>query len=216
MGYGIKHRSFKNKFRGLTADDVVCATVSATCAVSATDIIAEVVVSSVVVSTSGDFIADNISATGNLTADNISATANITAGTLSVNGAITADGAISTSGNVRCDQLITKDNASIGQSVSAGLDGTFHDVYAKQNLFVTGEAEVTGNLTADNISATGNVSAVGAIIAGDVSASGNVIAASGEFVNGATGWFDDGANFRVYVSGGIITEIGNTVAGGHS
>ena len=33
---------------------------------------------------------------------------------------------------------------------------------------------------------------------------------------GATGWFDDGANFRITVTNGIITAIGNTVAGGHS
>jgi hypothetical protein len=33
---------------------------------------------------------------------------------------------------------------------------------------------------------------------------------------GVDGWFDDGANFRVTVSGGIITAIANSSSGGHS
>lgn len=32
--------------------------------------------------------------------------------------------------------------------------------------------------------------------------------------NGHTGWFDDGVNFRVTVTGGIITSIQNSIAGG--
>ncbi|MCK4975592.1 MAG: hypothetical protein KAS36_01520, partial [Anaerolineales bacterium] len=36
------------------------------------------------------------------------------------------------------------------------------------------------------------------------------------FDGGATGYFDDGTNFRVTVSGGLVTNIGASVAGGFS
>lgn len=46
------------------------------------------------------------------------------------------------------------------------------------------------------------------------------IEAIGGFVDngsvGVDGWFDDGVNFRITVSGGIITAIANSTAGGHS
>lgn len=36
------------------------------------------------------------------------------------------------------------------------------------------------------------------------------------FDDSVDGWFDDGVNFRVTISGGIITNIGTTVSGGYS
>lgn len=40
--------------------------------------------------------------------------------------------------------------------------------------------------------------------------------ASRTFSTGVTGWIDDGANFRMTVTSGIITNIGTTVSGGYS
>jgi hypothetical protein len=42
---------------------------------------------------------------------------------------------------------------------------------------------------------------------------GNVTQLTG---NGVSGWFDDGANFRVTVTNGLITAIADSSAGGHS
>ena len=36
------------------------------------------------------------------------------------------------------------------------------------------------------------------------------------FSDGASGWFDDGANFRITVVNGLITAIEDSTAGGHS
>ena len=33
--------------------------------------------------------------------------------------------------------------------------------------------------------------------------------------SGATGWFDDGNNFRITIKNGIITDINTTVSGGY-
>lgn len=49
--------------------------------------------------------------------------------------------------------------------------------------------------------------------------SGVIDAVGGFSVNGSagwSGWFDDGVNFRVTVSNGIITAVGNSIAGGHN
>ena len=62
--------------------------------------------------------------------------------------------------------------------------------------------------------------AVGGIMSGAGSVTvayddaGNAITVSGSV--GASGWFDDGTNFRVTVTNGLITNIGATVSGGYS
>ena len=53
----------------------------------------------------------------------------------------------------------------------------------------------------------------------NIYASGVIDGASGFAVNGTSGWsgwFDDGVNFRVTVTNGIITSVANSSGGGHS
>jgi hypothetical protein len=45
---------------------------------------------------------------------------------------------------------------------------------------------------------------------------GTITGASLHADNGDSGYFDDGTNFRVTVVNGIITNIANSSAGGHS
>ena len=37
-----------------------------------------------------------------------------------------------------------------------------------------------------------------------------------QFTDGVSGWFDDGANFRITVTSGLVTTIADSTAGGHS
>lgn len=39
---------------------------------------------------------------------------------------------------------------------------------------------------------------------------------SNQLKDGVSGWFDDGSNFRITVVDGVITNIGDSVLGGHS
>lgn len=200
--FGVSHRSFKNKFRGLTANDIVCVTVSATCAVSATDIIAEVVVSSVVVSTSGDFIADTISATGNITADSISALTGLeTDGYVHADGAVRADtvsavtsiqtasltvnGDVSASGVVSCDDVIAAGSAHFVENVESNGDfiatGT---VQADVNLSCANDiiGDVLTILQAGNIGPAQDVGIGNSV--GEISGTGHLLM-SAATINGA-------------------------------
>lgn len=51
-------------------------------------------------------------------------------------------------------------------------------------------------------------------VAGDIRATGDYRSSDG--TAGASGWYDDGVNFRVTVKNGLITNIGTTVSGGYS
>jgi len=51
-------------------------------------------------------------------------------------------------------------------------------------------------------------------VAGEIRAQTNYRSADG--TEGASGWYDDGVNFRVTVKNGLITNIGATVSGGYS
>jgi hypothetical protein len=64
--------------------------------------------------------------------------------------------------------------------------------------------------------AVGNIMSGAGSVTVDYDDVSNTITVSGSVTSGATGWFDDGTNFRVTVTNGIVTNIGATVSGGYS
>jgi hypothetical protein len=100
---------------------------------------------------------------------------------------------------------------------------------------INGDFDVTGNVTVSGTGDFGGTVTAGgttpevqfSATSGTIGVSGNTdliqLTTSGVVVDGelhvasaATGWFDDGVNFRATVTDGIITNIGTTVSGGYS
>lgn len=122
---------------------------------------------------------------------------------------------ISGTGDIHCNDLYTSGSSvNIGDNVVLTDDGT--------GLDVNTQATIGGpNPRIEFSSSSGTVGVSGKsdlmeLTASGVSVNGWLMAESVSLADGATGWFDDGVNFRITVTNGIITNIGTTVSGGYS
>lgn len=161
---------------------------------------------------SGFYTEGNISAAGDVTAEDLWAERVIASTVISAYSTanLSVDNDAWIAGDLITDTLSATGNLTADTiSADTGFDS---DGY----LVAGGTISATGNLTADAISATGNLTADNISATNTLQVSGIVHATSGWFANGWTGWFDDGTNFRTFVSAGIITGVENSVAGGHS
>jgi len=120
---------------------------------------------------------------------------------------------ISGTGDTYCNTLYT--SSGINFNTPSGIIG----VNSMSNLLELDQDKlrINGDFYFDDnsiIGTTGNITTGGDVTGGNIQASTAYKSSDGS--NGATGWFDDGANFRVTVKNGIITNIAASVAGGFS
>lgn len=98
---------------------------------------------------------------------------------------------------------------------------TEHNVYlGSVGPYIYDDADVYGDGHVFEVlySSTGRISVAGASVSDAPTNPGDVVRID-DFPGGIppaghTGWFDDGVNFRVTVTNGVITSIGNSIAGG--
>ena len=110
---------------------------------------------------------------------------------------------------------------SLADAANDFLVASADNTFVKKTLAETG-AILEGDIQHDNLqgitanehidwtSTAENLDTSGSVTAGAITGDTFTVGASA----GATGWFDDGTNFRVDVAEGIITDIGASVAGG--
>jgi len=121
--------------------------------------------------------------------------------------AVNLEGPVDVNGNITLDKTTIYGPTQSYSSLTVGEDTSGYDV----KFYGT----TTGNYllwdeSADDLLLVGTT---------DLICDGTVRSNTGFNINGASGWsgwFDDGTNFRVTVTNGIITAVNNTVSGGHS
>lgn len=122
-------------------------------------------------------------------------------------GSVIGSGGAGVDGNAHGIWLNTSSHTTvIGNQIQlgCGAGGTLYSIHgtgAEDLNIIVGNFCLTG-------AATITVAGANDIILG------NIVTGAGEA--GWSGWFDDGANFRVTVLNGIITAVANTTAGGHN
>lgn len=93
------------------------------------------------------------------------------------------------------------------QGISAG-SGYFTTINVGKDIQIQGDANIRGALSVGD----GFVSHAPSSIKGSLDITGDY---KSNGIAGISGWVDDGANFRIVIKGGIITDVGPTILGGY-
>jgi hypothetical protein len=231
----------------VTANAYLGSLVSVTGNVTGSYVIATTQVNAPAVSVSGNIVAGNInsvnvvSASGNIIAGNvnipagrISVAGNVDSGNLRTSGLVSATGNIGTAGyfvgdggfisniTVAAGTKIVNGTSYANIAASGGnlvivVGGNTIETVTSTGSNITGYANVSGNVTAGNVTTAGLISATGNVIGGNVTTAG-LISATGNATVGnlLTAGIQSSTGNAIagnIVTGGVITATGNITSG---
>jgi len=133
----------------------------------------------------------------------IGGTGSVATGTEAVN----LEGPLDVNGSITLDKTTIYGPTQSYSSLTVGEDTSGHDIKFYGS---TPSCYMLWDTSADDLLLVGTT---------DLICDGTVRSNAGFNINGTSGWsgwFDDGTNFRVTVTNGIVTAVGNSVAGGHN